>query len=167
MKKKIWIILLLSALLVLSLAGCGKRVSEVKGNGFFRDVNFGMSFDEVIAAEQPRTDTGDPDFMEEYSCLHYPGAVWDGYDTDLYYLANADQEHIDTILVMVRGKFDFAHTKDTLISLYTDGSKPEQNDSEYFVWSCEDYMITVQSNEDGTAIVVLMSADAVDLSAVQ
>lgn len=164
-KKQIGIVCLLCFLLLGSvlLTGCANEEEngEAAGKGFFRDVNFGMTLDEVIEAEKGRSDSGNVSAMLEYSCQYFEHIRWDGYDANVYYIANADGVHLDTILISVNGGLDFTKTKKTLERLYTDGSSPEQSDDEYYVWSNESHSVLAQANADGTAMITLMAANAV------
>ena len=131
-----------------------------------RDGNEGLLQEEgqacdVVVAEDERADSGDPQPMTQFSCILYEHIKWDGYDCDVYYIANADGIHLDTILVNVNGGFNLAKTKVTFETLYTDGSKPEQSDNLYYTWSNGERMILCQSNADSTATITFMSADAI------
>lgn len=148
----IYLLLLLSLLL---LSGCGSR-SEQKGSGFFRDVNFNMTVEEVIQAEEGRSDSGEPAQYTQYSAILYDEVQWDGYPCDLSYIFDSDEVHLDTILIEVLGGLDFERTKKTLVDLYTDGTPPEESSSEYFSWSSDDLLIVAQNNADQTGIIVLM-----------
>ncbi len=154
---------LLVAVLALSLAGCAKKIEpdEKPGKGYFRDADYGMSLNDVVASETARSDSPEPQTMAQFSCIFYEHVLWDGYDTDIYYIANADGIHLDTILLNVNSGFDLAKTKVTLATLYTDGSKPEQSDNEYFVWSNGQHSIICQANADSTAMITFMDASAV------
>lgn len=154
-------VLLLSCVLwVMVLCGCsqsgGETMQEPEGSGYFRDVNFGMTIEEVIAAEEGREDSGEPEQYEQYSALMYDGITWDSYTCNLSYIFNTDGVHLDTILVEVLSGVDFERTKQTLIDLYTDGTAPEQSDGEYFAWSTEEQVVLAQNNADGSAVIVLM-----------
>ncbi len=150
-------------LLAAVLAGCSSKLKsdETPGKGYFRDVDYGMSLNDVVVAEDERDDSGDPQPMTQFSCILYEHIKWDGYDCDVYYIANADGIHLDTILVNVNGGFNLAKTKVTFETLYTDGSKPEQSDNLYYTWSNGERMILCQSNADSTATITFMSADAI------
>ena len=147
-------------LLMAILCGCGQKsaetVQEVAGSGYFRDVNFHMTIDEVIAAEEGREDSGAPEKYEQYSALMYDGITWDGYTCNLSYIFDADGIHLDTILVEVLSGFDFERSKQTIMELYTDGSAPEESTSEYFTWSSEEQVVLVQNNADTSGVIVLM-----------
>ena len=154
-------LLLASCLLLMTiLCGCSQEsaetVQEVAGNGYFRDVDFHMTIDEVIAAEEGREDSGAPEKYEQYSALMYDGITWDGYTCNLSYIFNADGVHLDTILVEVLSGMEFDRTKQTLVELYTDGTAPEESTDEYFTWSNEEQVILAQNNADGSAVIVLM-----------
>ena len=147
-------------LLMAILCGCDQKsaetVQEVAGSGYFRDVNFHMTIDEVIAAEEGREDSGAPEKYEQYSALMYDGITWDGYTCNLSYIFDADGIHLDTILVEVLSGFDFERSKQTIMELYTDGSAPEESTSEYFTWSSEEQVVLVQNNADTSGVIVLM-----------
>ena len=147
-------------LLLTVLCGCsqdsGEAIREIAGTGYFRDVDFNMTLDEVAAAEEGRKDSGTPEKYEQYSALMYDGITWDGYPCNLSYIADADGVHLDTILVEVLSGMDFERTKQTLVELYTDGTAPEESNNEYFTWSSEDRVVLAQNNADGSAVVVLM-----------
>lgn len=147
-------------LLAVTLCGCSQSgneaTKEAQGSGYFRDVEFGMTVEEVIAAEEAREDSGEPEQYEQYSALMYDGITWDGYTCNLSYIFDADGIHLDTVLVEVLSGVDFERTKQTLIDLYTDGTAPEQSDDEYFAWSTEEQVVLAQNNADGSAVVVLM-----------
>jgi hypothetical protein len=154
-------LLLASCLLLMTiLCGCSQEsaemVQEVAGNGYFRDVDFHMTIDEVIAAEEEREDSGAPEKYEQYSALMYDGITWDGYTCNLSYIFDADGIHLDTILVEVLSGFDFERSKQTIIELYTDGSEPEESTSEYFTWSSGERVVLVQNNADGSGVIVMM-----------
>ena len=154
-------ILMVSCMLLMAiLCGCGQKsaetVQEVAGNGYFRDVDFHMTIDEVIAAEEGREDSGAPEKYEQYSALMYDGITWDGYTCNLSYIFDADGIHLDTILVEVLSGFDFERSKQTIMELYTDGSEPEESTSEYFTWSSEEQVVLVQNNADTSGVIVLM-----------
>ena len=134
----------------------GESVKEPKGNGYFRDVDFNMTIEEVIAAEENREDSGEPERYEQYSALMYDEITWDGYTCNLSYIFNADGVHLDTILVEVLSGMEFDRTKQTLVELYTDGTAPEESTDEYFTWSNEEQVILAQNNADGSAVIVLM-----------
>ena len=162
------ILLLVCVMLTAVLCGCGqssKTEQETSGSGYFRDVNFGMTVEEVIAAEEGREDSGEPEQYEQYSALMYDGITWDGYTCNLSYIFDADGIHLDTILVEVLSGVDFERTKQTLIDLYTDGTAPEQSDGEYFAWSTEKQVVLAQNNADGSAVIVLMLVPAGEVSA--
>jgi len=156
---------LVLALLVLTLllAGCSNRIepTEQAGKGYFRDADYGMTLDEVAETEKGRSDSGEPESLLQYSCIYYSHVNWDGYDSTVYYIANADGVHLDTIMINVNGAFNFTKSKVTLASLYTDGSAPEQSDDEYFIWSNDDRILIAQSNRDTTALITLMLRSAV------
>ena len=154
-------LLLISCMLVLAiLCGCSQKsaetVRETAGNGYFRDVDFHMTIDEVIAAEEGRKDSGAPERYEQYSALMYDGITWDGYNCNLSYIFDADGIHLDTILVEVLSDFDFERSKQTIAELYTDGSAPEESTSEYFTWSSEEQVVLAQNNADGSGVIVMM-----------
>ena len=154
-------ILLISCMLLMALlCGCSQEsaetVQEVAGKGYFRDVDFHMTVDEVIAAEEEREDSGAPEKYDQYSALMYDGITWDGYTCNLSYIFDADGIHLDTILVEVLSDFDFERSKQTITELYTDGSAPEESTSEYFTWSSEDQVVLVQNNADGSGVIVMM-----------
>ena len=92
-------------LLMTVLCGCSQNSSEatkeVAGEGYFRDVDFHMTLDEVIAAEESREDSGEPERYEEYGAVMYDGITWDGYTCNLSYISDSDGIHLDTILVEV------------------------------------------------------------------
>ena len=131
-------------------------MKEPKGNGYFRDVDFNMTIEEVIVAEENREDSGEPERYEQYSALMYDEITWDGYTCNLSYIFNADGVHLDTILVEVLSGMEFDRTKQTLVELYTDGTAPEESTDEYFTWSNEEQVILAQNNADGSAVIVLM-----------
>ena len=117
-------LLLASCLLLMTiLCGCSQEsaetVQEVAGNGYFRDVDFHMTIDEVIAAEEGREDSGAPEKYEQYSALMYDGITWDGYTCNLSYIFDADGIHLDTILVEVLSGFDFERSKVQFTRDYT------------------------------------------------
>lgn len=147
-------------LLMTVLCGCsqnsGEATKEVAGEGYFRDVDFHMTLDEVIAAEESREDSGEPERYEEYGAVMYDGITWDGYTCNLSYISDSDGIHLDTILVEVLSGMDFDRTKQTLVELYTDGTAPEDSNDEYFTWSSEDRVVLAQNNADGSGVVVLM-----------
>lgn len=147
-------------LLMTALCGCsqnsGEATKEVAGEGYFRDVDFHMTLDEVIAAEESREDSGEPERYEEYGAVMYDGITWDGYTCNLSYISDSDGIHLDTILVEVLSGMDFDRTKQTLVELYTDGTAPEDSNDEYFTWSSEDRVVLAQNNADGSGVVVLM-----------
>lgn len=147
-------------LLMTVLCGCSQNSSEatkeVAGEGYFRDVDFHMTLDEVIAAEESREDSGEPERYEEYGAVMYDGITWDGYTCNLSYISDSDGIHLDTILVEVLSGMDFDRTKQTLVELYTDGTAPEDSNDEYFTWSSEDRVVLAQNNADGSGVVVLM-----------
>ena len=147
-------------LLMTVLCGCsqniGEATKEVAGEGYFRDVDFHMTLDEVIAAEESREDSGEPERYEEYGAVMYDGITWDGYICNLSYISDSDGIHLDTILVEVLSGMDFDRTKQTLVELYTDGTAPEDSNDEYFTWSSEDRVVLAQNNADGSGVVVLM-----------
>ena len=147
-------------LLMTVLCGCsqnsGEATKEVAGEGYFRDVDFHMTLDEVIAAEESREDSGEPERYEEYGAVMYDGITWDGYTCNLSYISDSDGIHLDTILVEVLSGMDFDRTKQTLVELYTDGTVPEDSNDEYFTWSSEDRVVLAQNNADGSGVVVLM-----------
>ena len=147
-------------LLMTVLCGCsqnsGEATKEVAGEGYFRDVDFHMTLDEVIAAEESREDSGEPERYEEYGAVMYDGITWDGYTCNLSYISDSDGIHLDTILVEVLSDMDFDRTKQTLVELYTDGTAPEDSNDEYFTWSSEDRVVLAQNNADGSGVVVLM-----------
>ena len=147
-------------LLMTVLCGCSQNSSEatkeVAGEGYFRDVDFHMTLDEVIAAEESREDSGEPERYEEYGAVMYDGITWDGYTCNLSYISDSDGIHLDTILVEVLSGMDFDRTKQTLVELYTDGTVPEDSNDEYFTWSSEDRVVLAQNNADGSGVVVLM-----------
>ena len=154
-------LLLISCMLVLAiLCGCSQKsaetVQETAGNGYFRDVDFHMTIDEVIAAEEGRKDSGAPERYEQYSALMYDGITWDGYNCNLSYIFDADGVQLDTILVEVLSDFDFERSKQTISQLYTDGSAPEESTSEYFTWSSEEQVVLAQNNADGSGVIVMM-----------
>ena len=154
-------ILLAACLLLMAiLCGCGQSgsetVAESAGTGYFRDVDFNMTIEEVIAAEEGRKDSGEPERYEQYSALMYDEITWNGYTCNLSYICDADGVHLDTILVEVLSGVDFEKTKQTLVELYTDGTAPEESNDEYFTWSSEDRVILAQNNADGSAVIVLM-----------
>ena len=157
LKKSLMIVCML---MMAVLCGCsqdsGETIQEVAGNGYFRDVNFNMTLDEVIAAEEGREDSGEPERYEQYSALMYDEIIWDGYTCNLSYIADADGIHLDTILVEVLSGMDFERTKQTLTELYTDGTAPEESNDEYFTWSSEEQVILAQNNADGSGVVVMM-----------
>ena len=153
--------LLITCVLFLAvLCGCdqngGESVKEPKGNGYFRDVDFKMTIEEVIAAEENREDSGEPERYEQYSALMYDGITWDGYTCNLSYIFDADGIHLDTILVEVLSGFDFERSKQTIMELYTYGSVPEESTSEYFTWSSEEQVVLAQNNADTSGVIVLM-----------
>ena len=154
------ILLLVCVLLAAALCGCsqsgGETTKELEGSGYFRDVDFNMTVEEVIAAEEGREDSGEPERYEQYSALMYDGITWDGYTCNLSYIFNTDGVHLDTILVEVLSGVEFERTKQTLAELYTDGSAPEESTDEYFTWSSEEQVVLAQNNADGSAVVVLM-----------
>lgn len=147
-------------LLMTVLCGCSQNSSEatkeVAGEGYFRDVDFHMTLDEVIAAEESREDSGEPERYEEYGAVMYDGITWDGYTCNLSYISDSDGIHLDTILLEVLSGMDFDRTKQTLVELYTDGTAPEDSNDEYFTWSSEDRVVLAQNNADGSGVVVLM-----------
>lgn len=147
-------------LLMTVLCGCSQNSSEatkeVAGEGYFRDVDFHMTLDEVIAAEESREDSGEPERYEEYGAVMYDGITWDGYTCNLSYISDSDGIHLDTILVEVLSGMNFDRTKQTLVELYTDGTAPEDSNDEYFTWSSEDRVVLAQNNADGSGVVVLM-----------
>ena len=147
-------------LLMTVLCGCsqnsGEATKEVAGEGYFRDVDFHMTLDEVIAAEESREDSGEPERYEEYGAVMYDGITWDGYTCNLSYISDSDGIHLDTILLEVLSGMDFDRTKQTLVELYTDGTAPEDSNDEYFTWSSEDRVVLAQNNADGSGVVVLM-----------
>ena len=153
-------LLMVCALLMAVLCGCGQSsadaVQEPAGSGYFRDVDFGMTIDEVVAAEEGREDSGEPEQYEQYSALMYDEIRWDGYTCNLSYIFDADGVHLDTILVEVLSGIDFERTKQTLVKLYTDGTAPEESNDEYFAWSSEEQVVLAQHNADGSAVIVLM-----------
>ena len=154
-------ILMVSCMLLMAiLCGCGQKsaetVQEVAGNGYFRDVDFHMTIDEVIAAEEGREDSSAPEKYEQYSALMYDGITWDGYTCNLSYIFDADGIHLDTILVEVLSGFDFERSKQTIMELYTYGSVPEESTSEYFTWSSEEQVVLAQNNADTSGVIVLM-----------
>ena len=152
-------LLLSCVLLVAALCGCGQGgepTKEADGSGYFRDVDLGMTIEEVIAAEEGREDSGEPERYEQYSALMYDEITWDGYTCNLSYIFNTDGVHLDTILVEILSGVDFERTKQTLVDLYTDGTAPEQSDGEYFAWSTEEQVVLAQNNADGSAVIVLM-----------
>ncbi len=161
--KTILFALLVPLLAAVLLAGCTAKPKpdETAGKGYFGDVDYGMTLDEVAEAEKARSDSGEAKPLLQYSCIYYEHVTWDGYDANVYYIANADGVHLDTILVNVNGAFDFDKTKATFSELYTDGSGPEQSDSEYYAWSGEDRIIVAQSNRDTTAMITFMLKSAV------
>ena len=153
---------LMAALILLTAALCGcsqnstETIGEVPGSGYFRDVDFLMTMEDVVAAEESREDSGEPEKYDQYSALMYDGILWDGYTCNLSYIFNADGIHLDTILVEVLSGMDFDRTKQTLAELYTDGTEPEESTDEYFAWSSEDRVVLAQNNADGSAVIVLM-----------
>lgn len=154
-------VLLISCLLLMAvLCGCGQdsggTTKEAAGSGYFRDVDFNMTIEEVIAAEEGREDSGEPEQYDQYSALMYDEITWDGYTCNLSYIFNTDGVHLDTILVEVLSGVDFDRTKQTLAELYTDGTAPEESTDEYFTWSSEERVVLAQNNADGSAVIVLM-----------
>lgn len=153
-------LLIVCMLLVAALCGCsqseGETTKEAAGSGYFRDVDFNMTLEEVIAAEEGREDSGEPERYEQYSALMYDEITWDGYTCNLSYIFNTDGVHLDTILVEVLSGVDFERTKQTLVELYTDGTAPEESTDEYFTWSSEERVVLAQNNSDGSAVIVLM-----------
>jgi len=154
------ILLIPCVLLITVLCGCSQDSSEATkeaaGSGYFRDVNFNMTIDEVIVAEEGRKDSGEPEKYDQYSAVMYDGITWDGYTCNLSYIFDTDGIHLDTILVEVLSGVDFDRTKQTLTELYTDGTAPEEANDEYFTWSTEKQLILAQNNTDGSAVVVFM-----------
>lgn len=154
------LLLITCVLLVAVLCGCGQSqketTQETAGSGYFRDVNFGMTLEEVVAAEEGREDSGEAERYEQYSALMYDEILWDGYTCNLSYIFDADGVHLDTILVEVLSGVDFDRTKQTLAELYTDGTAPEEANDEYFTWSNGEQVILAQNNADGSAVIVLM-----------
>lgn len=159
-RKKTKTLLIACMLLVAVLCGCSQNsneaTKEVAGTGYFRDVDFNMTIEEVIAAEEGREDSGEPERYEQYSALMYDEITWDGYTCNLSYIFNTDGVHLDTILIEVLSGVDFERTKQTLVELYTDGTAPEESNDEYFTWSTEEQVILAQNNADGSAVIVLM-----------
>lgn len=154
------VLLILCVWMMAVLCGCsqsGKETTqEPAGSGYFRDVNFGMTVDEVIAAEEGREDSGEVERYEQYSALMYDEILWDGYTCNLSYIFDADGVHLDTILVEILSGVEFDRTKQTLVELYTDGTAPEESNDEYFTWSSEEQVILAQNNADGSAVIVFM-----------
>lgn len=154
------ILLIVCLLLTAILCGCSQNsestIKETAGSGYFRDVDFNMTLEEVAAAEEGREDSGEPERYEQYGALMYDGITWDGYTCNLSYIFNTDGVHLDTILLEVLSGMEFERTKQTLMELYTDGTAPEESTDEYFTWSSEERVVLAQNNADGSAVIVLM-----------
>lgn len=155
-----WNQMLLACLLLAALlCGCGQSSgtdTEPAGSGYFRDVDFGMTMEEVIAAEEGREDSGEPERYEQYSALMYDEITWNGYTCNLSYIFDSDGVHLDTILLEVLSGAEFDRIKQTLTELYTGENDPEESNDEYFSWTSGEQVVLAQNNADGSAVIVLM-----------
>lgn len=169
--QKRWKQMLMACLLLAALlCGCGQSgetdvAAEPAGSGYFRDVNFGMTMEEVIAAEEGREDSGEPERYEQYSALMYDEITWNGYLCNLSYIFDSDGIHLDTILLEVLSGAEFDRIKQTLEALYTEGGSPEESNDEYFSWSSGEQVVLAQNNADGSAVIVFMLVPEADKGA--